>query len=1335
MQDKNKLIKAAKKTFFAYLKLDFAREFHLNINGNKTSFTDYVQELLENETLSLENTEHACTIGEKAYIIELKNNKITLRTDPPSRAIKAPYKDITEYDEKDVCELLSNTKFTVGLDKNDNLSLSLPTIVNGKPVELGGPTKLPLYRSHLVTLRKMVSHLEEHDDIKAMLVALTTGSGKTFVQGLWYLTLQFAKMGGIFGQPHNLVEQFRSDLKKLLPDELVDELQSADHMGKDPFILDSYETLLDHHFEELYDEEAEASDQVLIFDEQHQVMGDESRRVKLKALAAQKLCLFLTATPTKETFKMCDNHPVAVMSAMEKQLEGQGSFPKVVKLQNQSLLKIANSLVMTKLERLTSYISIPLRSVFEGKYNPPTAWTVFEDLSTRVHIKNEAIPNDHSRAYLRQNLEMPGRHKMLFITDSTDELINIWNYIGNKHHYNLSPYVNGGNEHQTHGPSDKQYQSVVQRHNNAQNAKFRNQLLNLDPNGFIDPNNTKNYDGTKSHKPIHIREQLDKTIYHNMIDLFLGQITGLSPLELNRHREEDLAKLIELVNKKFDPTLHLSSNFFEAKLRYDAETNPNGIDANGAAQVADILLYMAREFNYMEEDTKQRFIDNWAFDDTDYDQLKKSFLGLDNFCKNHRMMFIMKGKKTAETPIEDDEVFFDFETKEVHVFDDNRMLSKEAKKRKRATFEVMDENLKETHYVPMVNPDITQAIADNYFKLGLVGMYVSNNKWQGFNDIGLHTVISTIPTPNDANNAPARMIQTIGRNRGLDPTITPYFIQCFGLDCKSTFDVKLLETTDDYYKLYFSAEKKYQKLFIQQLAKLVAAEIKHELYNNPTGKLMVNDLRLKWGTLRCVAKALRELNNKNAHNIQLSRSQLSTVIRLVKKELAQDINVLKKSSDLPPSIMRIFSAVYTFFSTFTYLANIKVKYKIFQKTLESKRALKAAVEEDNQAKIVKHQAELLYAKILRPRYSTIGAQAFGIQTITTSIMTVVAKIKDGEEKPEDESSLREIIINQLRNYIMHPQFYKTAKIIAGAFSESELQFLINVLQDKNPAEKNQDATDLCRFLSLLKDKNYELIAEEFLGLDNPKLFSSMLPLLNEIQSECESIHKFYLRLKGNPNDPEDESEEAPKTMTSMATAPSFKLHSLLGDKGITTLKISPTGNKTFNELRQDAMTWYPMLSGVAVGSKVSVLQHSEEIKVLQRINKHILTPLWWSTNKTKLELKISEWVDSLKAMFSFSKNSDSTKDYEPETAEVDNSEDSYSTITQSIQKSEQPSISDAEIDEQFNKAAYETGRQIRQLKQFSLKQVRKPDCKIDTVQKVLDFIDEGETTLLNAKGG
>ncbi len=1260
MQNKEQLIEAAKKTFFAYLKLDFAREFLLNINDAEITLTDYVQELLDSETLSAENNEHHCNIAGSDCIIKFKDNEIILKNNDADED-QPPLKDITDYEENEVLNLLSNTRFTLTRHKkNNNLQFALPIKIRKKSFVLGGAEKYELYRSHLVTLHKMINHLEAHDDIKAMLVALTTGSGKTFVQALWYLTLQFANIKGIFAQPKNLLDQFRSDLKNLLPDELVDEMGSAEDMDTHPFILDAYEELLDNHFDTIFENDDD-SDTALIFDEQHQVMEDESRRVKLKALAHEKLCLFLTATPTKETFEMCDQKPVALMSALEKQLEGQGSFSRVVTLKAQTLREKMKSIEMALKERIRVTLLIPIFDSLMGEHNPPTAWTAFKDLALRIQV-NDPENNDGTREFLRNNIEMPVKHKILFLTDSTDELINIWEFV--RSNYLPSLYENGGESLQNNGF----FYDVPGAYDQAQEEAFKTYLNQIDPDNLL------------NHQPMTLSAQLQKTIYHNMVDSFLSEITGLSTIELNQLRKKDLAKLVELVKAKFNENLHCQPRYLAFKL--NIKHNPKGIDEEGANAVGGIFAGFGTAFKEMSDETKEKFIDNWSFDEDIYQQMQSAIYELNDFTKRHCTMFIMKGKKSAETPIEDNAVFFDFETEKVPVYDENMLPSKEAKRRKKSFFEQLDKDTIETHYKPKTDPNITETIADNYFKNGFVGMYISNDKWQGLNVNDLHTVVCTLTHSADAFNEPAKKIQSIGRNRGLDPTITPYYIQSFGKNCENTFDLKLLETTNQYYPLYFKAEKKYQKLFIKHLAKTVAEEITRGLSKN-------DDVSLKWLSLRAVVKALRALNNKNAHNIKLSRSQLSTLLRYVKKEIAREIDALKKPYLISPNILALFSLMHGVFSILYFFKTLKLHINLFQKTRESKAALKKASDENNQSDVMKHQAELLYSKILNLRYSTLGAQTLTLEETFNALMQL------------DDNSAEE----DLNDYLLHPQFYKACKNTIGAFSLAELQLLINILQDKALNEENQDAIDLYQFLNALKHKNVE-------DIDKESLLSTTLPLIKALHEELKNIHMHFLQLEGRG---------------------SSKLSELISASGIPDIHIIDDMS-TLQEVMGKISTLYPLISGMSGAGQIKAIQHKPQIKTLERVSQHIITPLKRSSNLSQLQLWLAQLGKKIAATLSFKR--DPTPDEKLEVEDtVDNSIDSYSSITEAFDKAKKPSLSDAEIKTDYEKDAYDTGLRIRKLQAYTLNDVCKPDCKVDAIQDIIDHIDIEESKGLSVKTG
>jgi superfamily II DNA or RNA helicase len=226
------------------------------------------------------------------------------------------------------------------LDKHEN-QLHVRNVLDDK-ITLGGVGKMDLYRSHLVTLHNIIEKITSEKDISNLLVALATGSGKTFVQALWMLVLFMSQNNAIFAVPDKLVAQFCKDLKRVLPDNFVNKLLLLRENQSCPeaeaalnnlnteesaaqIIISSSERLLDNHYQQLLN--ANAQQTFLSFDEQHLLMKTERRRVRLIELSKKMLSMFLTATPNKETYELSGNKPVAIMSSGQKQAAGQGQFP------------------------------------------------------------------------------------------------------------------------------------------------------------------------------------------------------------------------------------------------------------------------------------------------------------------------------------------------------------------------------------------------------------------------------------------------------------------------------------------------------------------------------------------------------------------------------------------------------------------------------------------------------------------------------------------------------------------------------------------------------------------------------------------------------------------------------------------------------------------------------------------------------------------------------------------------------------------------------------------------------------------------------------------------
>ncbi|MGL5742963.1 MAG: DEAD/DEAH box helicase family protein [Legionella sp.] len=120
----------------------------------------------------------------------------------------------------------------------------------------------------IVTLHNIIEKIDSEEDVSNLLVALATCSGKTYVQALWILVMYLRDNNAIFALPDKLITQFQNDLRRFLPDALVDELLQLlnnkecpeavsalndfnQSSAKPHIILSAGERLLDEHYQQL----------------------------------------------------------------------------------------------------------------------------------------------------------------------------------------------------------------------------------------------------------------------------------------------------------------------------------------------------------------------------------------------------------------------------------------------------------------------------------------------------------------------------------------------------------------------------------------------------------------------------------------------------------------------------------------------------------------------------------------------------------------------------------------------------------------------------------------------------------------------------------------------------------------------------------------------------------------------------------------------------------------------------------------------------------------------------------------------------------------------------
>lgn len=236
-----------------------------------------------------------------------------------------------------------------------------------------------------------------------------------------------------------------------------------------------------------------------------------------------------------------------------------------------------------------------------------------------------------------------------------------------------------------------------------------------------------------------IKLQLKRTMFHNMMEYVLSDITGLDEIQHNQLRKHDFASLQDLVLKKFQLR---NAAYYEERLKKD-------LDASGAKAISEILAGLSTTLQeFLTDQDRQplrEFIDNWTLNNQIVDTIWQKSWSLESnferYAQNHLMMGVMTGMTTDETPVAESQPFSQLMQQNNALYDSEGVLKANAKKRKHTSLEIVNDQSRESNFTPAYL-NISEKIADNYFRLGFVGMYVSNKKTEGFSDRNLHTVIN-----------------------------------------------------------------------------------------------------------------------------------------------------------------------------------------------------------------------------------------------------------------------------------------------------------------------------------------------------------------------------------------------------------------------------------------------------------------------------------------------------------------------------------------------------------------------------------------------------------------
>ncbi|HVT63514.1 MAG TPA: DEAD/DEAH box helicase family protein, partial [Legionellaceae bacterium] len=430
---KTQLIKAATQVYESYLALDFFKNkcFQMVFCDDNGFFQGSLFDYCKVQCTEKSQFPRTITLqmAGKSYDLQMYN----VPADPPHfqcilrRSIALPVlnelKFPHDYREEEICQLFDGRVFMLTLNPNGIVDLSL-SIDNH--ISIGGAGKKELYRTHLVTLYNIIQKIKAEAEITNLLVALPTGSGKTFIQALWLYILHIGKFTGIFAVPNHLIAQFQKDIKRLLPDTIVDcitILQDHTHAQRHALdlsvpgkmILASNHCLLDVYYHDVLKNSAE---QVLLsFDEQHLIMRHERRSKRLLTLTDKFLSLFLTATPDPYTYQLSGSRPVAIMSSAQKAKAGQGQFPMVFTLHCAFLRDYNKQCNFSYKEKWINGFLLSISDSFQ-----PECSSAAKMMIDRLPYLFQRKANETD---LRWCLQVPMARKILWVVGDNESLVNL----------------------------------------------------------------------------------------------------------------------------------------------------------------------------------------------------------------------------------------------------------------------------------------------------------------------------------------------------------------------------------------------------------------------------------------------------------------------------------------------------------------------------------------------------------------------------------------------------------------------------------------------------------------------------------------------------------------------------------------------------------------------------------------------------------------------------------------------------------------------------------------------------------------------------------------------
>ena len=1082
---KKRVIESAQRIYWAYLSLEFAN------NSGKNTLENQINEAILagnfNPTLKLNDLDMPAKIIEKMDATNNKTYELEFLGSNTFPAI-TPIQKYTTEQQKNV---LLNHKYTVSRNAADNkYKLSTTIQYNDGSHTIGGPDKFDLWKMHIANLGIMIHELETNPKPASILAALATGSGKTFTQAIWMFVLITAKVKSIFTAPQELILQLFVELKHILPQSLLDQIefkpdttneeknnevkQEADTATKTPLVsIMSDDNLFDNHWNLI----ANDPSIFLAFDEAHRINKTEGRTIKFKEAAEKHPSMLLTATPPELCYDLAGKKALLTLSRWQKTEQGYAVPTENQYIQVRPAADMINDLYFSFRSPLKWAKERLVNSAMHLFVDPPqnVVADFITSTQTKVSIKPKNFPGlsyapteeklsdeEHARNLLRWNVTLPATEKMLVLSSDHDTLLTLNQAYNNLlvSTYSTQPRkrfvakLNKGEKNQdysdhlfkngdhTENPLNELNQSVTEKQrerSESQLNKYLKQQLNkpLDEkckklvHEFMQPRLTKEY--------------ATMVVFNAIINHTLSLITDLSVIELDVMRFNNLTGLIALVENKMKQFKMTQANLAIFLI------NKHGLHAthaeNLAHDIVEVLTYL-KTGSISGNPDKQKLIDNWVMDaeiieDMLYKaKLKRNGLPDDEYAHlrggnvpvfatsagpESRKHFHCHSIKADET-INAKTAFTGFDRVSTPLYLEDGQANPEIPADQRAKAEAFS--------LENENPDSWTHYAPNPSELSVKEMDAAFKAGLipciigNVKGVGFNdpNLHATVQLISTNQENVADLIQGSGRPRGLNQTKMPVYKQIDDKHIKNVFSLKSLDKKD-YIPDFLKGTHIFNEQTLNEEGEKIAEAINVWVRNNINAKGELDPEALKKQVFTIFIDTLESINHNNDYELNKTRKQLTKVLEGVCTQLDFKTYRLQHRDHVTWFIKKLVSFVKSIFSMSNYL-----------------RLRKARKHLDTQAKGLAYQEPAakqridLYRKIVNNSYDDCRKRSAISTAFQRLLFSEVVKMTNAF----DPNSAEDNVISNHRiwlDYIHHPVFVSMLDELLNRYTPEELKLL------------------------------------------------------------------------------------------------------------------------------------------------------------------------------------------------------------------------------------------------------------------------------------------------------